>query len=108
MQNKQSTPSAARKLPGVKRPLVKRPAPPPASQSAGGDDAHDGHNTKRQRHSETAGPSGRCEFYPFVKEALCKVICFSTGAVALLMPAQISVTSGGITVVLLVPGMHET
>ncbi len=64
VQNKQSAPSAARKVPGVKRPLVKRPAPAPVSPRAGAEEAADGQSVKRQRTSETAGPSGR---YIFVK-----------------------------------------
>lgn len=60
LQSKQSASAGARKLPGVKRPMVKRPAAPPASQAAREDDAQDGHAAKRQRMSDGAEPSGRC------------------------------------------------
>ena len=58
---------------------MKRPAPTPVLQSAGADEAPD---AKRQRTSETAGPSGRYRYSVISRVASCKTRCTDTGALA--------------------------
>ncbi|BDA42322.1 hypothetical protein COCOBI_03-2090 [Coccomyxa sp. Obi] len=73
-KSKQSASAGARKLPGVKRPMVKRPAAPPTQQAAMEDDASDAQAAKRQRTSDGAGPSGREE-----QQAAPQEVCLFVG-----------------------------
>ncbi|CAL8467994.1 g7532 [Coccomyxa elongata] len=73
-KSKQSASAGARKLPGVKRPMVKRLMAPPASQAAREDDAADNQAAKRQRTSDGAGPSGREE-----QQAAPQEVCLFVG-----------------------------